>query len=264
MAQAAIVKQIDHLLIESRNPLVLYRLFTETFGLPVTWSFKQYDEFGGVTSGGVFFGNSDLEFLRFDQTRSTRLHGIGFEPAPLDMAISQLALRTIPARASVPYEGTMPNGEYGFMWRNVMLPWFLGDATIFLCERAPYAHERRAKLQSTFDGGALGIKGVRELVVGTTDYKRMCQKWQDLLDPVQPTQPCHWQPGSGPAITVIPHPENALLRLVIEVESLAQARKFLAANNLLGSASETELTLAPDALDGLDIRLTTAAVAAGK
>lgn len=264
MPQAAIVKQIDHLLVECRDPLALFRLFTETFGLPVTWAFKQFDEFGGVVSGGVFFGNTDLEFVKFPHTRATQLHGIGFEPAPLDVAISQLALRTIPAQASVPYEGTLPNGEYGFMWRNVMLPWFLGDATIFLCERAPYAHERREKLQRKFDGGRLGITSVRELVIGTTDYKRMCQKWQDLLAPTEQTQPCHWQPGNGPAITLVPHTENALLRVVIEVDSLGQARKFLAANNMLGASSETEIAIDPNALDGLDIRLTVAAVAAGK
>lgn len=253
MPEAAIVKQIDHLLIACREPERLFHLFTQTFGLPVTWELKAYGDF---SSGGVFCGNVDLEFL---EAGATRLHGIAFEPTPLDTAISQLALRTIPAQASVPFEGTLPDGERGVLWRNVMLPWFLGDAAIFLCERAPYAHERRAKLQRQFDGGTLGVRGVRQIVVGTTDFKRMCQKWDDLLAPAAQVKDGQWQLGDSPAVELIPYPENALLRLIVEVESLAQARKFLAANNLLGTSSETELTLAPDALDGLDIRCVVAA-----
>ncbi len=173
MSPSAIVQQIDHLLITCRDPQALFTLFTETFGLPVTWDFKVYNEFGGVTSGGVFFGNTDIDFLKFDDSNTTRLHGIAFEPTKLETAISLLALHNIPARASVPFEGTMPDGKYGIMWRNLIMPWFLGDAMIFLCDREPYAHERRAKLQSKFDGGKLGIKGVRQIVAGTTDFARM-------------------------------------------------------------------------------------------
>jgi hypothetical protein len=249
---AAIVKQIDHLLIASRDPQALYALFTERLGLPVTWAMREMSDF---VSGGVFCGNVDLEFLKLKPTDDfTALLGIAFEPSPLEQSIPELASRGIIARASVPFEGTLPDGTQGVLWRNVTLPWFLGESMIFLCARAPYAKERRARLEASFDGGALGINAVRCVMVGTTDLNRTRQKWDDLLDPVPMRDPDTWQAGAGPAITLVEHPCNRLVRLEIAVESLAKAREFLAGNDLLGDASSTELTLKPAAVDGLDIR----------
>lgn len=250
---AAIVKQIDHLLIACRDPQAMYILFTEQLGLPVTWAMKPMADF---VSGGVFCGNVDLEFLKLKAADNfTTLHGIAFEPSPLEQSIPELAVRGIAARASVPFEGTLPDGTQGMLWRNVMLPWFLGESMIFLCARAPYAQERRTRLQANFDGAALGIRRVERVVVGTTDLIWMRRKWNDLLEPIPMNTEDEWLLRAGPAITLVEHPCKLLVRLEIGVDSLAKAREFLAENDLLGEESSTELTLNPTAVDGLDIRL---------
>lgn len=103
---------------------------------------------------------------------------------------------------------------------------------------------------------AAAVSGrVERVAVGTTDLIRMRRKWNDLLEPIPMNTEDEWQLRAGPAITLVEHPCNLLVRLEIGVESLAKAREFLAGNDLLGEESSTELTLNPTAVDGLDIRL---------
>src|SRR4051794_40292921 len=83
------VRQIDHIMIETSEPVTLIELFSKTLGLPVAWPLKSY---GPFTSGAVYAGNVNLEFIRFDTSRfgrpidamsridGARLTGIALEP----------------------------------------------------------------------------------------------------------------------------------------------------------------------------------------
>jgi hypothetical protein len=93
---ASPVRQIDHIMIRSEQPLNLYRLFVETFELPVAWDMATR---GGVTSGGVGFGNVNVETIRFpgQTTRQSLLVGFALEPYPsLSESLADLDRRNIP------------------------------------------------------------------------------------------------------------------------------------------------------------------------
>ena len=87
----SVVKCIDHILLTPENPRGLYNFLTEDLKLPVAWAFKEYE---GFASGGVFFGNVNLEALvmnRDNLSTPSKIAGIAFEPSqPTEKVVEEL------------------------------------------------------------------------------------------------------------------------------------------------------------------------------
>ena len=261
------VLQVDHIMIRADDPSKLYAFFTETLQLPVAWPLATR---GGVTSGGVGFGNANVEAIHFpgQKTSRSQLVGFGFEPSPLTECLAELDRRGIVYGEPRPFVVTEQDGSKKTLFTNVTLRQF-SDADrpagatihIFLSEYSPAyvdAAQRRARLRSELresGGGPLGVRAVKEVIVGATDLKAATRLWEKLLEPRRPSAPGLWQVGDGPAIRVVQAGENALQGLVISVISLRQAKAFLQEKGLLGSVSEKEVTVNPSKIQGLSIRL---------
>jgi hypothetical protein len=56
------IRLIDHVMIKANDPREVFAFLTETLGLPIAWPLE---ERGGVMSGGVGFGNVNVEAIRF-------------------------------------------------------------------------------------------------------------------------------------------------------------------------------------------------------
>jgi hypothetical protein len=131
---------------------------------------------------------------------------------------------------------------------------------VFLSEYNPVyvdAEQRRARLRHELaarEGGPLGIRGVEEIVVGTTDLDAANRLYGKLLAPTQPVSGV-WRIGDGPAIRLVRADRNLVHGLLVRVASLARARAFLEERKLLGSASEMRVTIAPSKIHGLNIAL---------
>jgi hypothetical protein len=138
-----------------------------------------------------------------------------------------------------------------------------GDAAthIFLNEYNPAyvdVDRRRIRLRTELEstgGGPLGVTGIKEVILGTTDLATAARLWQSLLEPVRPSAPGLWQIGDGPANRLVHANDNLVQGLVITVKSLSRAIAFLQQTGALGAASATEATLASARIHGLDIRL---------
>lgn len=104
------------------------------------------------------------------------------------------------------------------------------------------------------DGGPLGVQYVKEIVVGATDHARTRQPWQRLLDPRKMGDDGVWQVGDGPAVRVVPAPENGMQARIIKVSSLDRARTFLAERDLLERGFEGRITLKGERPRGFDIQ----------
>jgi catechol 2,3-dioxygenase-like lactoylglutathione lyase family enzyme len=91
------IRQIDHVMIKADDPREVFALFTDTLGLPIAWPLE---ERGGVVSGGVGFGNVNVEAIRFPGQKSVpsraQLTGFGFEPSPLRACLDELQRRAVP------------------------------------------------------------------------------------------------------------------------------------------------------------------------
>jgi len=64
-----IIRQVDHILIQTSDAKYLFDFLADTLQLPVAWPLADYS---GFTSGGVAAGNVNIEVLRFaDQKESS-------------------------------------------------------------------------------------------------------------------------------------------------------------------------------------------------
>lgn len=68
------IRQVDHIMIRTGAPRELYAFFTEVLQLPVAWPLISPRP--GVTTGGVAFGNVNVEAIQFpgqkEKSASTR------------------------------------------------------------------------------------------------------------------------------------------------------------------------------------------------
>jgi len=261
------VRQIDHIMIRADDPGRIYAFLTETLQLPVAWPLATR---GGVTSGGVGFGNVNVEAIRFPGQKPSHAHlvGFGFEPSPLAECLTELDRRGITHGEMRPFVLTDPDGSKKTLFTNVTLRQFSdsdrpSDASmhIFLSEYSPTyvnVRQRQERLRRELvasAGGPLGVKAVREVVIGTTDMKPAITLWGELLKPRHPSAPGLWQVGGGPAIRVVLAGEDKLQGLIISVASLRQAKAFLHGKGLLGPVLRKEVMIDPSKIQGLRIRL---------
>jgi catechol 2,3-dioxygenase-like lactoylglutathione lyase family enzyme len=263
------IRRIDHIMIRADAPAKVYAFFTEVLQLPVAWPLMSPRE--GVATGGVGFGNVNVEAIRFPgqkgQPSGAQLLGFGFEPSPLATSLAELDRRGITYGERRPTISTAQDGSRSTLWTNVTLRQFsdgeAADATthVFLSEYSPAyvnVEQRRERLRRQLaesGGGPLGVEAVKEVIVGVSDLEAARGLWQRLLAPTPSSSPGTWQVGDGPAIRLLQARKNASHGLVIIVASLPRAKAFLRDKGLLGTESDEEATIEPSKIHGLNIRV---------
>jgi catechol 2,3-dioxygenase-like lactoylglutathione lyase family enzyme len=263
------VRRIDHIMIRADDPANVYAFFTDVLQLPVAWPMMSPRD--GVATGGVGFGNVNVEAIRFpgqkSQARRAQLLGFAFEPSPLAECLAELDRRGISYGERRPLISPGPDGSKNTLWTNVTLRQFsdgeAADATmhVFLSEYNPTytnVEQRRERLRRQLaesGGGPLGVEAVKEVIVGVTDLEAARGRWQKLLDPAPMSGPGTWQVSDGPAISLVQAKDNTTQGLVITVTSLQRAKAFLREKGLLGADSEKGATIDPSKIYGLNIRV---------
>ena len=262
------IRQIDHIMIRTGNPQDLYAFFTETLQLPVAWPITSPR--AGVVTGGVGFGNVNVEAIQFPgQTDSRpRLVGFALEPSGLDESLSELNRRGITFDEPRPLIAAGPDGSRKTLWTNVTLRQFSdadnpANATlhIFVSEySASYLNvdERRSRLRKQLvesSGGPLGVVDVKEVIIGATDLEMARGLWQRLLDPARSVTSNTWLVGNGPAIRLVSATDNRIQTMIVRVASLERAKAFLRDKQLLGRESDGQAAIDPSKIGGLDIRV---------
>jgi hypothetical protein len=266
------VQYIDHIMIRTDEPGMLFAFFTETLRLPIAWPLADRN---GVVSGGVGFGNANIEAIKFpgqiDQQPPTRFVGLALKPASLEQSLAELERRGIAYNAPRPFGAVGASGVRVISFTNVTLPDFSdadlpGQATIqvFLSEYDPAyvdAVERRARLRdelAAMRGGPLGLVRVQEVTIGNADLTAANRRWARLVAPTPSSEEALWRVGDGPAVRLVQAEETAIQGLVLAVTSLSAARAFLQERGLLGAGSDGELAILSSQISGLDIRLVSA------
>lgn len=267
-ATAHPIRQIDHIMIRTGDPRELYAFFAETLQLPIAWPMTSPRP--GVVTGGVGFGNVNVEAIQLPGQTDPRprLVGFAFEPSTLDESLIELNRRGLTSGPRRPLVATGPDGSRRTLWTNVTLRQFSdsdspADATIhiFLGEYSPtYVNvdERRARLRARLvdsGGGPLGVVDVKEVIIGAVDVEMARRLWQRLLDPTPSATSNTWQIGTGPAVRLVPASENRVQALLITVASLERAKAFLREEQLLGVDAPGQVTIDPSKIGGLDLRL---------
>jgi hypothetical protein len=259
-----VIRQVDHLLIESGDPEALFKFFADTLRLPEAWPLTKNQ---GSITGGLGAGNIIVEIFRYAEAKSpspvtqkARYAGIAFEPYPLADALRELQTRGIPYDAPQPYISTLPTGAQGVLWTTVPLPTFSRPGmSIFLYQYSPAflnvaVRRRQLGNRLTLEGGGpLGLQSVVEITIATTDPERDNANWSRLLG--TPGSPNRWPAGAGPAIRLVKGPAAEIKSVTFKVVSLAKAKGLLQQNRLLGVAGPNDFSLNSRKIQGLSLRL---------
>jgi hypothetical protein len=260
-----IIRQVDHILIETGDPQSLFSFFSDTLELPVAWSLAHSK---GFESGGIGAGNVNLELFQYTEQKrvparrnpEARYAGLAFQPYPLSESLRELDVSGIPYDSPKPTISTLPDGSQGTAWTTVSLPSLSRPGmAIFLYEYSPVflrVEVRRKQLGNRLaltDGGPLGFQSIPEIVITTTHMEKDKAVWGELLG--NRISQDSWRAGSGPAIHLIPGSSDRLSEIIFKVKSLERARSFLDRNQLLGAVSSKELFLNASKIQGLKIRI---------
>jgi hypothetical protein len=261
-------KSIDHVLVRVEDAQAIMNLFTETFGLPVSWPLQSS---GFATYGWVTLGNTNLEFWASSNNSDLPsedvlplFHGLALEPFDLAHSIKVLGERGINCKAPRPYVTQTTDGRDVTNFTNsVVLDVSSPLVCIFFCEwgaegtifpwKQPLTTvERKLKERqqlSACDGGKLGITGLVEVEMLCTRIHETKAQWLAMtgrseMPITQDGVELSFQSGAADKIDSI----------VIGVRSLAITRQVLAEAGLLGECFGNEVSMAQNACSGLHFR----------
>ncbi|HEV7860233.1 MAG TPA: hypothetical protein VGO91_16570 [Pyrinomonadaceae bacterium] len=96
---------------------------------------------------------------------------------------------------------------------------------------------------------------VKEIVAGVTNFAEARELWNKLCAPLAEASPAVWEVADGPAVRLVQASHNVIQALVLKVASLSRAETFLREKGMLGMVTEEQVSIAPAAIYGLDIRL---------
>lgn len=249
-----VVKKVDHIVIQSSDARGLFEVFTEVMGLPQAWAFSSYPDF---ETGGVQAGNVNIETLHYGPPgdTGTALYGIVLEPYPLSEISDELNARG--AKPSKPEAQTKEvEGKEVTLWTNVYLESLsFKDYLVYLCEYEEVARSSMGSRAAGAPSGGIGLESVREVVIESSDPGLLMKKWEEVFAPWSFSREGTMAIGTGPLVRIIDGDQDAITGIVLEVASLEKAGEFLEQNQLLGESSVDSLCVAPEKVQGLDIRI---------
>lgn len=257
MSLTPIVRHVDHVFVPVADPAPLFALFSDRLGLPVAWPITDY---GSFRSGGVSFGNCAVELLAGDgeylePALPAVVKGIALEPWAIERCIVDLDEHGLRHGDPMP-GGTDPDGP---LWTNVFLGGMIGRAAIaYLCSYLgdrPVRGPAAMRALQDVDGGPLGVRRIREIVVGVAEYAEAHRRWASLLAGHDEAAPGTWNVGGGPAIRLVESPHDGVHGFAVEVRSLDTARDALKQRGLLGPIKPRSIGLHYPETFGLDVWL---------
>lgn len=252
------INKVDHFFASSPKAETLFNLFKTKLGLPIDWDFKVWGDF---SSGAVTLGNVAFEFVYYKGVTKTTFEGIALEPK---QTVEEL--KNILDQAKIAHD-TIENNTYVTSngkvsgWANMTLKGLAPDeAGLFICdykEREKIALYRNKSSDSLklINGGPLGIMFLKEIVLGSTNLSLHRQELAKLPG-VRASKDNLYTFETGPSIRLANSITNGFEKIIIKVNSVKTAKKYLIEQNLLGNSSGNSVFIDIVATDGLIIELT--------
>jgi hypothetical protein len=111
------------------------------------------------------------------------LRGIAFEPEGFSTSTATMETRGIAHSSPFSYVEKPADGPPRTLWTNVWLYEVMDNSMVFLCHYHPDFYQPsigRARLHRALaerEGGPLGVKRVREVVIGVRDLESAVRHW---------------------------------------------------------------------------------------
>jgi hypothetical protein len=252
------VNKIEHFFVSSPKAGKLFGFFSKELELPVLWNYQTWGDF---SSGGVTLGNVAFEFVNYKGADVTGFNGIALEPShhmeEFEKELDKLGIahHTID-NSNVLKDSTGALRGWSTLTPKELLP---NEAHLFVCDyknREQVAENRKKgadKLKET-NGGGLGIISLKEIVVGANGIKKYESQLQKLPD-IKKNNGNLFSFREGPFLRLQQSSKNGILKIVVSVKSLQNAKAFLDSKKMLGQVNPGSIFILPAAIDGLQIEL---------
>lgn len=249
-----VIKQIDHVMILTRDREQLVRLLVDTLQLPIVWG-QPGSAFTATT--GIALGDMNLELVPRDDAADARLTSLALQPVHLATVCDELARRGL-----VLHEPTICDQEPGQRrWTVVGFRHAFEGVNFFLIQYLAFDMDaRRAQFRTVLEerqGGPLGLRRVREfrLAYRPGQLAAAEESWRRLLGPTLLARPHYFALSAGPSIVLTSVPDSDATIIVVEVGSLSRAEATARSLGLLQVASADSLILDPRRFRGLRLIL---------
>lgn len=261
---------IDHVVIRTGDAASLYELFSVHLGLPVIWPLENA---AFATFGWIGLGNTNLEIWAATDNSDLPadcpfplIHQIALEPVELSETLARCKALGLSCKAPRTYASKNERGEVLTNFTNSTILDLSSDSCcVFVCDwgiHAPIAPwrkglstpERRDLERDTLvacGGGALGLVGLKEIAMSSTDLAGALERWRRLTGssagPVAIADDVELRLSTGT--------QDLIQSLTFAVRDLAGARHFLSGRGLLDEDEVSEVVLSRHATGGLTFRL---------
>lgn len=253
------ISRVDHFFAESGSMEALLDFLKDDLRLPEAWADQDY---GVFATGAVSLGNVVFEVVRFpetDRADPARFAGVALEPDGDTQGL--LAWMSAQGVVHGTPERFPPEGPAFF--ENTPLPGLIpGGANVFVCDykERQLILEGRAESRALLEqreGGPLGLLGVEELLVESTDLPRSLRAWSAVVPGTRSEgEEILVEFDDGPRIRIRSGESDRFAGISLLVRSLDEAGGFLESRGLLGPLVSGRRSIAPEAVGGLVIVIT--------
>ncbi|MES2329072.1 MAG: hypothetical protein V4539_05675 [Bacteroidota bacterium] len=256
LAEAQVVK-VDHFYAHTTHAPELFELFKTTFKLPPVYD---YQEFGSVSSGGLWLGNITLEFVNYSGLGAEKalFKGLALEPVQhTDTIVQLLDDYGVIYGPPAPVRFTVDGVEKTY-WTNIVLKELSSnDIRVFICDYTDrsFLSDPKKKANKIFTdqaGGPLGIIGLRKIVVAASNMEKALHAWVSI--PGAKKTGNHFTFIDGPEIILEKSDKDGIKEIQVQVRSVEAASKFLTENQMLSVENKTTM-IDPRKVFGLRIIL---------
>jgi hypothetical protein len=254
---SAQITKIEHFFVSSPTAEKLFNFFRDQFRLPVIWNYQQWT---GFASGGLSLGNVAFEFVVYEGITETKFAGIALEPKQhLEEFIIELDKKLI-GHDSIQNNTYVNTSGVLVGWSNLGLPGLLpAEANLFICDyknREGILNNRKKGSDSLqlIQGGPLGIIGLKEIVISSSDLEKHAKELSKLPG-IRKDNHHLFSFEAGPSIRLEKSTKSGINKIIIQVKSLGNAKKFLRAQQLLGKVEARSIYLNDLHIDGLQVEL---------
>jgi hypothetical protein len=103
-------------------------------------------------------------------------------------------------------------------------------------------------------GGNLGVVSVKEIVIGCNNVSA-CRNDLLKIPGIQREENDLFTFNTGPTMRLINAGSGGIQKIILKINSLEVAKRYLQEKKLLGSATKGKISIAPQAIDGLLVEL---------
>jgi hypothetical protein len=252
------VDRIDHIYVKSSKAEELFDFFKNEIKLPIAWD---YEDWGSFSSGGLFFGNANVEIIDSDTMKWAEFKGIALEPNNSASRICNDLNNLNICNNGVDrfYDPRKNKDVKNILWSTIDLVDLLPpNIHFFICDYKgkEQIHTRTKRLQRLLlknQKTGLGIVGIAEIEIGVLNPESTQVKLKQLPG-IRVNGKHRFSFKRGMEIRTVQSTTEGITQIKVLVKSKEKAQQFLRTKNCLEkNRPDNRVFIDPRIIDNLSI-----------